>query len=437
MKTLVLIDNDVDSRALFCECLAGQDWRVLTADDGEAGLELVEEHQPAAVICDLRTPRRNGLRVCQHIREQAQLSDTRVVLTGVSRFASDRNLARSAGASCYLTKPILPAELLAALEDLDGQSAIETAPRPMLTGQTRVRFWGVRGSIPTPGLQTAKFGGNTSCVEVRVGELIIVLDAGSGIRRLGQSLMQEFREKKLRVTMLITHTHWDHIQGFPFFIPAYNAKANVRILGSGAVHSLRNLLGEQMQDAFFPVRLNELASHVLWDEIAGDEVEVEGLKVLSIHANHPAMCRGYRICTPQGDVVYMPDHEAYERHEREQQRVSGTSSQRLIDYARGEDEKVVRFLRDADIAMIDTQYDNIEYPSRLGWGHTCVDDAVDIAARANVRHLFLFHHDPDHDDEKMAKMVADAQTRAANAGSKMQVSAAQEGAEFVLHGNGA
>ena len=433
MKTLVLIDNDPDSRALFCECLAGHDWRIVQAEDGETGLELVEEHQPAAVVCDLRVPRRNGFQVCKHIREQVNLSETRVVLTGVSRFASDRNNAEVMGASCYLAKPILPGDLLKALDECDGQVTIEAEP-PVLTGRTLVRFWGVRGSIPSPGRQTAKFGGNTSCVELRVGELIIVLDAGSGIRRLGQSLMHEFRDKKLRVTMLITHTHWDHIQGFPFFIPAYSPKANVRILGSGAVYSLRNALREQMQDAFFPVRLRELEdkSHLVWDELTGDEVEVEGLKVLTIHANHPAMCRGYRLCTPQGDVVYMPDHEGYERNAIERQKLRGEAAPALIDYARKRDQEVVEFLREADVVITDTQYDNLEYPSRLDWGHSCVDDVVDIAMRARVRHLFLFHHDPDHNDEKMEAMVAEAEKRVAAAGSPMRVSAAREGGEVVL-----
>jgi len=431
MKTLVLIDSDPDSRALFCECLTGQDWRVIQAEDGETGLALVEEHQPAAVVCDLRAPKRNGFRVCQDIRKQVHLSDTRVVLTGVSRFASDRNTAQAVGANIYLPKPIRPADLRNALDECDGQVAVEAAPT-VLTGLTVVRFWGVRGSIPSPGLQTAKFGGNTSCVEVRVGELIIVLDAGSGIRRLGQSLMREFRDKKLRVTMLITHTHWDHIQGFPFFIPAYSPKANVRILGSGAVHSLRNALGEQMQDAFFPVRLNELASHVVWDELSGSEVEVEGLKVLNIHANHPAMCRGYRICTPQGDVVYMPDHEGYERNALERQKLNGEVAPALIDDARKRDQEIVEFLREADVVITDTQYDNAEYPGRLDWGHSCVDDVVDIAMRAGVGHLFLFHHDPDHNDEKMEAMLADAKERVAAAGSSMLVSAAREGAEIVL-----
>ncbi len=433
MKTLVLIDSDALSRALLSQCLSGQGWQVIEAEDGEAGLQLVEQNQPAAVICDLRTPKRNGFKVCRLIRDHASLKSTRVLLTGVSRYANDRETALASGADDYLVKPIVPAELLAAL-DHDLAEELPAAPATSIaTGPTIIRFWGVRGSIPTPGIQTSVFGGNTSCVEVRVGEQVIILDAGSGIRALGQALTREFRDKPLEVTMLVTHTHWDHIQGFPFFIPAYNPKVKVRIVGyEGAVHGLRGALFEQMQSAFFPVGLNQMASHVTFEELSEMECRIGAVTVHTIFANHPGICLGYRLCTPKGDVVYMPDHEGYERHEIERQKLAGETSPSSLDYARLQDEKVVEFFRDADVVIGDTQYDAAEYPSRLGWGHTCADDAVELAMRAGVKHLFLFHHDPDHQDEKMVAMITRAEKRVAEAGSGMIVSAAREGAEIVL-----
>jgi CheY-like chemotaxis protein len=304
MKTLVLIDNDALSRELLSHCLAGQSWRVLEAEDGEAGLELVQNHQPAAVICDLRTPKRNGFKVCRLIREDAELGSTRIVLMGVSRFSNDRDTAFATGADDYLVKPIVPAELLAALEQCQDDVRSAKKPKVVPAGPTRVRFWGVRGSIPTPGIQTATFGGNTSCVEVRVGDQIVVLDAGSGIRALGQSLMREFRDKPLNITMLVTHTHWDHIQGFPFFMPAYNPKVGVRIVGyEGAVHGLRSALFEQMQSAFFPVGLNQMASHVTFEELSEMEFELDAVKVRTIFENHPGICIGYRLSKPTVDKV--------------------------------------------------------------------------------------------------------------------------------------
>lgn len=436
MKTVVLIDHDALSRALLSHCLTGEGWRVLEAEDGEAGLDLVLQHKPAALLCDLRTPKRNGFNVCRFVRDQPQINSTRVILTTVSRFANDRDTAFEAGADDYLIKPILPTELMRVLGKCDGEPAVEASLR--LAGQapagpTLIRFWGVRGSIPTPGHETSLIGGNTSCVEVRVGDQVIILDAGSGIRRLGQALMKEFRDKPLSITMLVSHTHWDHIQGFPFFIPAYSPRVNVRVLGyGGAVHGLRGALFEQMQSAFFPVGLNQMASHVIFEELDDMQFDLGAVKVRTIFANHPGICLAYRLATPAGDIVYMPDHEAYERHEVERQRTTGETSAHGLDYARVQDEKVVAFFRGADVIIADSQYDAAEYPSRLGWGHTCVDDTVTFAMRAGAKQLFLFHHDPDHHDEKIAAMIARARELVAAGASSLLVAAAREVAEVVL-----
>ncbi len=437
MKTLVLIDSDPLTRTLISECLVGKDWCVFEAEDGQAGLDLVLKHRPTAVLCDLRTPKRNGFQVCRTIREQATLKPTRVVLMTVSRFANDRETAFATGADDYLIKPILPTELLKVLgaSGENGRvSASESAPSPVVAGPTLIRFWGVRGSIPSPGKETSGIGGNTSCVEVRAGGQIIILDAGSGIRRLGQSLMKEITESGLQVTMLITHTHWDHIQGFPFFVPAYHPRVNIRILGyEGAVHGLRGALFEQMQTAFFPVGLNQMATHLTFEEMDDMQFDLGGsIKVRTIFANHPGICLGYRLITPHGDIVYMPDHEAYERSERERQKAEKDDSAAGLEYARLQDEKVVEFLRGAQVVIADSQYDATEYPTRRGWGHTCADDTALLAACAGAKRVFLFHHDPDHDDAKMAKMVESAQAAVRQAGAEIEVRVAREGETVTL-----
>ena len=436
MKEVVVIDNDALARALLGQCLSGQGWRVLEADNGDAGLELVQRHQPSAVLCALRTPKRNGFKVCRAIREQPNLTGTRVVLTSVSGFANDRETAFAAGADDYLVKPIDPADLLRVLSAAgrDGATpAVAPSEAQVASGPTLIRFWGVRGSIPTPGAETARVGGNTSCVEVRAGSQVIILDAGSGIRRLGQALMKDFRDTPVSITMLVTHTHWDHIQGFPFFMPAYNPRVNIRILGyEGAVHGLRGALFEQMQSAFFPVGLNQMASHVTFEELEDMEFDLGGIKIRSMFANHPGICLGYRLSTPGGDIVYLPDHEAYERYEVERQRAAGEASAAGLEHARMQDEQVIAFMRDADVVMADSQYDFVEYASRRGWGHTCADDTVDLALRANVKQLFLFHHDPDHNDEKIAQMVARGEEKVREKAGRLKVAAAREGAEFAL-----
>ena len=437
MKTLVLIESDALTRTLVSECLAGHDWVVLEAEDGQSGVDLVLTHRPEAVVCDLRTPKRNGFQVCRLIREQAALKPTRVILTTVSRFANDRETAFASGADDYLIKPIIPGELirmLAAAGD-NGHVALEAPPpAPQVeAGPTLIRFWGVRGSIPSPGPETASYGGNTSCVEVRVGGEIIILDAGSGIRRLGQSLVKEMSEKGLDLTMLVTHTHWDHIQGFPFFVPAYHPRVNIRVLGyEGAVHGLRGALFEQMQSAFFPVGLNQMATHLTFEELDDMQFDLGPVKVRAMFANHPGICLAYRLSTPNGDLVYMPDHEAYERCEKERQKAEKETSAHGLEYARLQDEKVIDFIRDADVVIADSQYDATEYPLRRGWGHTCADDTADLAIRGGVKRLFLFHHDPDHNDEKISAMVERAKGIAADHGGKTAIAAAREGEEVKL-----
>jgi phosphoribosyl 1,2-cyclic phosphodiesterase/ActR/RegA family two-component response regulator len=435
MKTLVLIESDALTRALISQCLAGQEWRVLEAEDGQAGVELVLKHRPTAVLCDIRTPKRNGFQVCRLIREQA-LNPIHVILMTVSRFPNDRETAFASGADDYLVKPIIPAELLrmVSLCRANGETAVaEPAAKVAVSGPTLIRFWGVRGSIPTPGRETSIYGGNTSCVEVRVGDQIIILDAGTGIRRLGQSLMKEVGATGLDVAMLVTHTHWDHIQGFPFFVLAYHPKVNIRILGyEGAVHGLRGALFEQMQTAFFPVGLNQMATHLTFEELIDMQFNLGAVKVRTMFANHPGICLGYRLSTPSGDIVYMPDHEAYERCEIERQKAERQASPDGLAYAKIQDEKVIDFLRGADLVIADSQYDAIEYPSRRGWGHTCADDTVQLAMRAGAKRLALFHHDPDHTDEKIAAMVEQAQSAVAHVGGKLIVNAAREGDEISL-----
>jgi phosphoribosyl 1,2-cyclic phosphodiesterase/CheY-like chemotaxis protein len=435
MKTVVIIDNDASTRAILSEHLSGKGWRVVEADNGDTGLDLILKNQPAAVLCDIRAPKQNGFKVCQSIRSQGSLSRTRVILTTAGLFPNDRDLAFEAGADDYLCKPIESEKLLSAMEKAAQGDSPEPRPeaRSVAAMPTRVRFWGVRGSIPVPGPATAFFGGNTSCVELRADGQVFILDAGSGIRGLGRALAKDYSGRNLAVTLFITHTHWDHIQGFPFFMPAYDAKAAVRIMGSkGAVYSLREALFEQMRSAFFPVSLNDMASHVTFEGLEEREFEIGDVKVRTILANHPGLCLGFRFSTSAGDVVYMPDHEGFARHEIERQRAAHENIPTAIAYAREQDEKVIHFWRNADVVIADSQYDSAEYPTRLGWGHSCIDDTLNLAMQAGVKHLFLFHHDPDHDDEKMKSIVSLAREQARKAGSTMNVDAAREGEEFVL-----
>ncbi|MBU6403005.1 MAG: response regulator, partial [Verrucomicrobia bacterium] len=320
MKTALVIDDDRSFRTLLGQCLQQDGWLVLEAEDGETGLTLALQHRPQVVLCDLLMPRCNGFEVCRKIRrERAALPDTQVIVTTGSSYATDRLHAFEAGADEYLVKPIDPNALLALLRRVTGTDPTPSTPTPppaveLASAGARVRFWGVRGSIPTPGSGTVFYGGNTACVEVRADGQIVVLDAGTGIRPLGQALLAEFDHQPISVSILITHTHWDHIQGFPFFAPAYNAQNHVRILGyEGARSSLHSILTGQMENPYFPIGLRQMPGNIAIEELRDLSFHVGPIPVQAAFMNHPGVCLGYRLNTSQGTVVYMPDHETFQR----------------------------------------------------------------------------------------------------------------------------
>jgi len=286
---------------------------------------------------------------------------------------------------------------------------------------TKITFWGVRGSVPTPGAATVKYGGNTSCVEVRADGQIIVLDAGTGIRLLGLELAREFDGDAIDMTLLITHTHWDHIQGFPFFLPAYEPKNTIHVLGfEGARQGLGSTLAGQMESPYFPIALQQMPGNVVIEELQSFDFKIGPVHAAATTVNHPGIAVGYKLTTSSGTLAYLPDNEPF--HENQH----GYTQER-VDL---QNKKLIEFIRDADMLIIDSQYDSDEYSSKIGWGHGCVDEVVRLAMLAEVKRLYLFHHDPGHDDSRIDAMLAHARKLAA--GSGVQVFAATEGEIVTL-----
>ncbi|HEX4343010.1 MAG TPA: response regulator, partial [Verrucomicrobiae bacterium] len=309
MKTVLIIDDDPAFRKLIGEILKHHGWSVSEAEQGEAGIEMARQLHPQVVLCDLLMPRCNGFQVCRALRGDPALRTIRIIIATGRNFETDKRAALDAGADEYLAKPIVPTHLMEVLSRLikDGNgNGNEGFVRT--TGPARFKFWGVRGSIPTPGPGTVKYGGNTSCIEVRVGGELIILDAGTGLRPLGISLLNEFKDQPLNLTLLLTHTHWDHIQGLPFFPPIYRPQNRLRILGyEGARTSLHNVLSGQMESPYFPVTFGELPGNVEIEELRDMSFSVGPVHVESFFANHPGICVGYRIFSPEGSLAFFPD----------------------------------------------------------------------------------------------------------------------------------
>ncbi len=276
-----------------------------------------------------------------------------------------------------------------------------------------VALWGTRGSLGSPGTETARYGGNTSCVEVRGTDgTALVLDAGTGIRRLGVALPRSLP----RVDVLLTHLHMDHIQGLGFFAPLYNPESEVHIWGpaSTTLH-LRNRLMRYLSPPLFPVRLRELPCQLVLHEVPCGDFDIGEFHISSMLIGHPGPTVGYRIVAPQATLAYMPDHEP----------ALGVPQFPLSrDWTSG-----YAVAADADLLIHDAQYSSEEYPSYIGWGHSSLVHALAFAALAEVKHFVPFHHDPAHTDEDLDQLIAEAM---AEARPTFPVTPGIEGAVFDL-----
>jgi diguanylate cyclase (GGDEF)-like protein len=286
-----------------------------------------------------------------------------------------------------------------------------------------VRFWGTRGSIPTPGHRTAIYGGNTSCVEIRTQDgTTIVLDCGTGIRMLGLDMLR--RPGPQRIHLLIGHTHWDHIQGFPFFTPAFIPGSELNIYGSPAFQrSLEDSLAGQMQYAYFPVKLQDLASRIHYHEVEEGFFRIGDILVETQYLNHTAPTIAYRLSADGATIAYVTDHEPF-----------WNSSGPPFNHPG--DQRHIEFLRDTDLVIHDAQYTKDEYRSKLGWGHSPTEYVTEVGMAAGAVRLALFHHDPTHDDEEIKRIEDAERARVSAAGSSLEVFAAAEGMTFEVVGKG-
>ena len=303
---------------------------------------------------------------------------------------------------------------------------------PASSPPARLRLWGTRGSIAVPGRETLRYGGNTTCVELRADGELIVLDAGSGIRPLGVALKQEFQERPVNLSLLITHAHWDHIQGFPFFKPAYDPKNEIRLLGfDGAGATFREIMTEPMRSPFFPITMRELSAKMEITKLTEMKFSLGKVDVRAAFVNHPGVCAGYRLFTSTGSIAFLPDHEPYEffLHAARGQPLTPEQAKEI---ATNEHARLVQFLRGSDILVLDSQYTDKEYKNHIGWGHGSISSAVSLALEAEVRTLLLFHHDPSHDDNMVDTMVESACELVAKSGRPLQVAGAQQGSEILL-----
>ena len=282
----------------------------------------------------------------------------------------------------------------------------------------RVKFWGVRGSIPTPGPHTVRYGGNTACIELfpKDDDTEFIIDLGTGVRELGLNLMG--RGKPVNANIFLSHTHWDHIHGFPFFVPAFIPGNKLVIHGPVNFNErLEDIVSGQMKYSYFPIKLDHMAADISFVELKESTFEIDGVKITTQYLNHPILVLGYRFEYDGKIFVTEYDTEPYQNMFKGKDEEDDMDDLLFGDMDDDEDDKdaeedadpivdemnqrVVDFAKDADLLVFDAQYTAAEYPSKIGWGHSTVEDSIRVGAEAGCKSVAIFHHDPTRSDDAL------------------------------------
>lgn len=377
-KRVLVIDDDRDSLASIESLLTKEDFLVHTLQDSSLAIDEIMDFQPHVVLLDIMMPKMDGVTLLDEIKGREELSSLKTIIVTAKKFEFDYKRAFEKGADAYIIKPISNSLLL---EEIDR----------VLKDTMKITFWGTRGTIPKPGKDTLRFGGNTPCVSVEMTkDRIFIFDAGTGIINLGNYLLS--LKKRLKMNLFITHPHWDHIHGFPYFKILFLQGNELAVYGSshGGI-TTREIISGQMDNISFPITIKEFASRIYFNDVTEGEYEIEGLAVKTISLNHPGVTLGYRLTNSNGkSIAYITDNEL----------VPDDIEPQDVFYR----QRLVGFLRGADVLIHDASYFDDEYRARVRWGHSPVTEVLRLAEESEVKSLYLFHHEPDHDDDKVAEM---------------------------------
>ncbi len=405
MKFFV-VDDDPDSLALVTRLLTGAGHEVVVRGSSVEALRDIPDMRPDCVITDVMMPVMDGFELTRELRRRPELAQMKIVVLSAKTYDFDRRRAKEMGADGYITKPINRDTFMQSIGEL-------------VTDQIAVNYWGVHGTLPVPGEAYNRYGGNTPCVSVEVGgEPLYVFDCGSGIKKLSDRVMQTPAER-FSCRIFISHTHWDHINTVPFFAPLYLRGNQIEIFGpyQGDL-TIERAISAQMESVYFPVTVREFGARLVFRDLREERLEFGPVRVDTMLLRHPGYCLGYKLTCRGRSVCYITDNELY----------LPTDARHDARYV----ERLADFVRGADVLITDTTYRDHEYPSKVDWGHSCVSQVADLAARAEVKRLHLFHHDPDQTDADIDLKLEETRKALAQLGSKVQCEAPAEGSALML-----
>jgi phosphoribosyl 1,2-cyclic phosphodiesterase len=402
--TFFIVGDDPSFTQALAGILTSEGQTVYTGTSASSPVTEIVARRPGCIILDMTTSETEGLAFLRHVRGIGDLDETRIV--AVSAHPSDqiRRDTLAAGADGFIPRPV---EAQTIVRDL----------KQVIEARIRFTFWGVHGTLTVPGRKTVRYGGNTPCVSLHFpGNILFIFDAGSGIKTLSDHLMSE-HHASTQGSIFLSHPHWDHIHGLPFFAPLYSQGNSFDIYGppNGST-SLRELIAGQMDGVYFPINIKEFGAKVSFFDLKEEQFAIGATTVQTMFLNHPGRCLGYRLDYRDKSFCYVTDHELYPR----------SSESYDEEYVR----KLERFVADADVLITDTTYMDEEYKGKIGWGHSSVNRSVALADRAGVKKLYLFHHDLDHTDDDIDAKLEVARALLEERGSSTICIAPKEGETF-------
>jgi len=407
-ETILLVDDDRTILQLCRDILEPAGYRTVWLEEGRSLPDTVSAVAPSLIVLDIMMPGTDGLSLCRQLRTGPRPFHGPIIVCSAKHYQADKQVASQVGANAYLEKPFSPTRLLSLVRD-------------SLAREISVRLWGVRGSIPTASRETVGYGGNTPCVEARVSgiEDIFIWDGGTGLRELGRSLRQ--LGGGARGFLCFSHFHWDHIQGLPFFEPAYVAGNTFSLVGPAQpTADLLQILSGQMASVYFPVGLDQFGAQLTFQEISEGRFMLGGVEFDTLSSLHPGRALIYRLSHGAKRIVYATDNEL------------PLGWKAAGGHATYEVERFLRFFEGADLLIHDAQYTPEELERRRGWGHSAWSDVLDIAVGAGVKRLILFHHDPDHSDSILDEIQEAVQRRLAALGATLECGLAREGDLLIV-----
>jgi phosphoribosyl 1,2-cyclic phosphodiesterase/CheY-like chemotaxis protein len=437
-KRKILVAEDVESLgALMRHWLEDQGYEVELAADGEVCLRKVATFKPDLVVLDIMLPKVHGIEVIKVLKAFHQTQSLGILVCSAKDYKSDRDVLRDLGVNGFLSKPLDPAVFLAAVASyFQPEGSLRPAPIPTPSAPVvpyrpevdrlkhRVRFWGTRGSIPVSHPSFLKHGGNTPCLSVQAGDELIVIDSGTGIRELGQELL---KSPIRTVHLFIGHTHWDHIQGFPFFGPAFVPGFRLKIYGAaGFGKNLKAIFEGQLDQDYFPVQLEDMRSEKEFIVLKEGPVRVGDVAVHWEFVNHPGAALGFKLDFGGKTMAYITDNEFLEGYTGSPAPL-GRDHPAVVPYR-----SLIDFVTGVDILVHEAQYLTEDYPSKVTWGHSSVANACVLAKLTRPKQWIITHHDPAYDDQTLEAKRLVTEQILEELGCPIPVSHAYDGMEILL-----